>query len=488
MSVLDHPGRPLVEGSVLFKLRLGEAPRAIASAFDVRRGYAAGARRIGLSAVDRVLGRSADDLMITRVHTAARSAGRPGHGHLGFDETEHLLGVSRVFRVDTDRHTDQDRLLDDLRSIHEVEYAGPNALAGTPFAAAATAPETGWATRERVNGPLAVAYEPGDPSVTVAVLDTGISSAPHVGGEHVRRGFDSVQLAAGQLGPGMVLLGDNLGLDTEPLDEVGHGTACASIISGVGNGVPPGVAPGCSLLPVRVLGSVQVGRSHRRVGIGSVHDIDVGFKRAVDLGAKVLNLSFGTPIDELDALDPVPHEDVVAYALARGCVLIAASGNSGREQRYSPAALDGVIAVGATDHQEQPASFSTRGDHVDLCAPGERVLAAGLDAPALVTGTSFAAPFVTAAASLLVSRAARRAEPLDAHGVRTVLKRAAKAWPAGVGSGHGVGHLDVLAALETLDADLDRGPPDDDRRPGIDSTRPTNDNRETTRTNARRIQ
>ena len=464
MSFIGHPHNPQVGGSILLKLRLGDAPQAIASGFDVRAGHAQGARRMGVRAVDRVLGRSVDDLRITRVHTAARSAGRPGRGHTGFDETEHALGLSRTFRIDTDRSTDPERLLDDLRSINEVESASPNYLSSTPFAVVAPAEQLD-ATRDRVNATEAAGYEPGDPSVTVAVLDTGISTAPSAGGRHLRRGFDSVQLAAGQLAPGLRLLGDNIGIDTDPLDEVGHGTACASIIAGQGNGVPPGVAAGCSLLPVRVLGSVQIGRSERRVGIGSIHDIDVGFKRAVDLGAKVLNLSFGTSIDDIGPLDPIPHEDVVAYALARGCVLVAASGNSGRRQRYAPAALDGVITVGATDHDDAPASFSTSGDHVDLCAPGERVLAAGLDRPVFVTGTSFAAPFVSAAASLLVSRAARRAEPLDAFRTRDVLLRSVRRWPAGQGVGHGAGHLDVLASLRTLDADLDRGPPGDRASP-----------------------
>jgi subtilisin family serine protease len=214
-----------------------------------------------------------------------------------------------------------------------------------------------------------------------------------------------------------------------------------------------------------VLGSAQVGHTDRRVGVGAVNDIDVGFKRAVDLGAKVLNLSFGSPLDELDPLDSPPHEDVVAYALAHGCILVAASGNSGRRERYSPAALDGVIAVGAADETLGPAPFSTSGDHVTLCAPGERVVAEGLRGPSFVTGTSFAAPFVTAAAALLVSRAARRAEPLDSSRVVRLLAESARPWSStGSTAGHGAGTLDVLAALRLLDADLDRssrGPPGD---------------------------
>ena len=59
---------------------------------------------------------------------------------------------------------------------------------------------------------------------------------------------------------------------------------------------------------------------------------------------------------------------MVRYALARGVALIAASGNSGREERYYPAAHEGVIAVGAIEDDATPASFSTRGAHVALFA------------------------------------------------------------------------------------------------------------------------
>jgi len=88
-------------------------------------------------------------------------------------------------------------------------------------------------------------------------------------------------------------------------------------------------------------------------------DIDHGVKIAVDLGAKIINMSFGTPETALDAHDPLPHSDVVRYGLTKGCIMIAASGNSGRIERYAPASLEHVIAVGAVDQYNRLASFST---------------------------------------------------------------------------------------------------------------------------------
>src|SRR4029077_12596426 len=103
--------------------------------------------------------------------------------------------------------------------------------------------------------------------------------------------------------------------------------------------------------------------------IGAVPDIDAGVKAAIDLGARVLNLSFGTPESAIEAGDPLPHTEVIQYGLARGCVFVAASGNTGETLKFYPAALPGVIAVGSVGASGEPSAFSTRGDHVALSAP-----------------------------------------------------------------------------------------------------------------------
>jgi subtilisin family serine protease len=322
-----------------------------------------------------------------------------------------------------------------------------------------------------------MAYEPGDPAVIVAIVDTGVhAGSPDLEGR-LRTGFDTVDLVSRDVASGVDLVGDNSGIDNDPEDLVGHGTSCAGIIGARGEGLPPGLAGLCGLLPVRVLGAARTPGRSEPVGLGSIPDIDAGVKRAVDLGAKVLNMSFGTPAAALDDGDPPVHADVVRYALTRGCVLVAASGNSGRPEDYLPAALDGVIAVGAVDGRGEPAAFSTSGPHVALCAPGERVVSLGLDGLARVTGTSFAAPFVAAAAALLVSRAGQRAQSLDGADVRRLLVESAAPWSAAArGAGHGAGVLDVLAALQALERELDRrtepeGLPEQPPTPAI-ATRP----------------
>ena len=200
--------------------------------------------------------------------------------------------------------------------------------------------------------------------------------------------FDTVQLGKSDLALGLQLLGDSARVDTNPTDRfVGHGMGCAGIIGALGQSMPPGLAGDTQILPLRALGAARFPGKTQPVGIGATTDLDMAMKMAVDLGAKVINMSFGTDDSALDPGAPKPHADVVAYALERGCVLVAASGNNGNEPRYWPAAYPGVIAVGAFSADARPSTFSTRGDHVALCAPGERILTLSLDGYQYATGT-----------------------------------------------------------------------------------------------------
>jgi subtilisin family serine protease len=463
------------------KLALGEAPPSVPAYGDVRTGALPPAERIDGGPVDRALRRFAGSFRATRLHTAAAAHGRTGRRHVGYSALEQALGLSRTLKVELSDLAAVGDVVHALRNVGVVESATPHYLCSVPFALSAARPLTdddeAWAPRLWIRALEAMAYEPGDPAVIVAIVDTGVhAGSPDLEGR-LRTGFDTVDLVSRDVASGVDLVGDNSGIDNDPEDLVGHGTSCAGIIGARGEGLPPGLAGLCGLLPVRVLGAARTPGRSEPVGLGSIPDIDAGVKRAVDLGAKVLNMSFGTPAAALDDGDPPVHADVVRYALTRGCVLVAASGNSGRPEDYLPAALDGVIAVGAVDGRGEPAAFSTSGPHVALCAPGERVVSLGLDGLARVTGTSFAAPFVAAAAALLVSRAGQRAQSLDGADVRRLLVESAAPWSAAArGAGHGAGVLDVLAALQALERELDRrtepeGLPEQPPTPAI-ATRP----------------
>jgi subtilisin family serine protease len=100
-------------------------------------------------------------------------------------------------------------------------------------------------------------------------------------------------------------------------------------------------------------------------------------------------------------------------------------------------------------------SFCTGGDHVALCAPGERVRTAALDGYQHATGTSFAAPFVSGTAGLLIARARERSASLDPATLKSILIASATPHRSGTAPGFGAGVLDAARALELLDQALD---------------------------------
>jgi subtilisin family serine protease len=446
-------------GALVVKLALGEAPPAIPATRDVRIGAAEASERFGVHRVDAILRHFSPDTRIARVHGAAETVGFPGAGATAFDDIEQLTGLARTFRVHLRHDVSVTDAVDALRGLAVVEDASPHYLCMLPFAAGESVAldlDAAWAPRELIGAAEAMAYARGDPAIVIAILDTGVASGHPELREHLRQGFDTVDIADDDVSTGIEFVGDRSGRDTDPDDGVGHGTACAGIIGALGERIPPGLAGDCTLLPMRVLGAARVPGKRQPIGVGALVDIDEGVKLCIDLGAKVLNMSFGTPASALGPLDPIPHADVVGYGAARGCIMVAASGNTGDAERMSPACLDGVIAVAAVDGDGAPAPFCTSGDHVALAAPGVRIASPSLDGYQLATGTSFAAPFVAATAGLMASRALARSHPLDGASVERLLRATAHPWPRGE-RGYGDGILDAAAALRALDREIDGG-------------------------------
>lgn len=449
-------------GSLLLKLKAGEAPTEAPSILDVNHRVLPPATKLDSGPIDRIVGALAGGLRAARLHPAAANAMTPGCRHCGYDETEELTGVARTFLLRVPMGAPIGQLCENLSQISTVESASPNYISVTPFNELAeianTSGDEAWAPRKLVHMSDALALERGDPAVLVGLIDSGIAGGHEELAGVFRAGYDTVRLTQNEVAQGVSLLGDHLRDDRDPTDHfVGHGMGCAGIIAGVGIKMPAGLGGAVRIIPMRALGAAQLPSKPEPIGLGAISDLDMAMKLVVDLGAKVINMSFGTADLALHPTSPRPHQDIVDYAMSRGCILVAASGNSGDETKYWPAAYPDVIAVGAVNSAGQTAAFSTRGEHVALCAPGERVLTTALNGYQFATGTSFAAPFVTATAALLVSRAARHALPLNGMTAKQILVQSAQPFAGGAHPvGYGSGILDAAAALRSLDSRINQ--------------------------------
>jgi type VII secretion-associated serine protease mycosin len=288
-------------------------------------------------------------------------------------------------------------------------YAAP--VCSAPPAAAESDAELPWAQRR--HGLERLAGLADGASVLVAVVDSGVDPT-------------HPQLA-GAVVAGLDLLDD--GGDGR-LDCVGHGTAVASIIAGrarAGTALR-GVAPGATVLPVRVSERIDDEADGRAAPLA---DVASAVRRAVDRGARVVNLSLTTDRD-----DPALR-DAVRYARSRDVVLVAAAGNrheAGNPRPY-PASYDGVVGVGGVQPDGVRVPTSQTGPHVDLAAPGADITAAARGGGhARYAGTSFAAAFVAGTAALV-----RQYHPaLTADQVTERLITTADALDPGSGTGAGV--------------------------------------------------
>lgn len=273
--------------------------------------------------------------------------------------------------------------------------------------------------------------------VTVAVVDSGVRDTHEDLAGQVLTGYDFI---AGKVGGSR--------------DGFGHGTHVAGIIAAAAdNGIGvSGLAPGAKILPVRVLDSD---------GFGDDATVAQGIIWATQHGADVINLSLGG--EDASAV----QAKAIQYALSKGVVVLAAAGNDaqyGNPTMY-PAAIPGVIAVGAADYRGRRASFSEHKPYVAVTAPGVDIASTYISDAcgglatfddscyAFASGTSMATPFASAAAALLLSRN----PALSPGAVGAYLTgTAVDAGATGRDDYYGFGNLDALAALTRVDAGTSR--------------------------------
>jgi len=226
-------------------------------------------------------------------------------------------------------------------------------------------------------------------------------------------------------------------------DDNGHGTSVAGLIAALNNNLGIiGIAYHAKIMPIKAMD---------KDGKGDDAVIADAIIWAADHGAKIINMSLGSS-SETKILD-----DALAYAAAKGCLLIGASGNiegSGAPIASAvnyPAADENVIAVSAVDSNDKIAGFALTGPEIRLTAPGVKIITdiwtKSDTGVGYMSGTSIAAPFVSGAAALLWSKYPSQ----TAAGIRQALVSSAyDLGSQGRDDNYGYGRVDVYRALKTL--------------------------------------
>jgi subtilisin family serine protease len=247
--------------------------------------------------------------------------------------------------------------------------------------------------------------------------------------------------------------------NNNPWDNDGHGTFTAGIVAAATNnneGIA-GINRGVKIMPLRALNFL---------GRGSSSHIVEALVYAADNGARIANVS----IEQLETHKSRALQWAVDYAHKKGVLVVVASGNQGKDTAaISPSGLERVITVAASDHQDKRMGFSNWGRYVRLSAPGEEILSLrarrtdflvmagskhyqpgraffGPEAKYYhATGSSFSAPFVTGAASLILAKNPK----LSADQVQRMLTMSADDIEApGWDQLTGYGRLNARRALE----------------------------------------
>jgi subtilisin len=269
--------------------------------------------------------------------------------------------------------------------------------------------------------------------VKVGIIDSGISTShtdlPTVGG------YDWVQD------------------DTDPDDVYGHGTHVGGTVCATVNNIGSvGVAPDCDLYALRVLNDA---------GSGSTGDILAAVNWAVANDLDIINLSLGRSTDMGSIA-----EATFQAAYDSGLLIVAAAGNSGNlrgkgQNTIYPANYSSVIAVAATDSNNDRASFSSTGNNVEISAPGAGVHSTWNDTDSYSnpqpvcdnndpdqcykdgSGTSMASPQVAGVAALIMA-----AGVTDNQQVRAILTNTAT--PLGDSKQFGAGLVNAQAAVDSI--------------------------------------
>jgi subtilisin family serine protease len=228
----------------------------------------------------------------------------------------------------------------------------------------------------------------GRPEVVVGLIDGAVlQSHPELAGSNIREISEGINGQCVQSSSAACV----------------HGTFVAGILCGKKTSPSPAICPNCTLLVRPIFAETTLG--NEQVPSASPTDLATAIIESIDTGARVLNMSVAIAQPSLQGEREL--QEALDYALQRGVIAVAASGNQGTLGSSAITRHPWVIPVVACDLKGKPINYSNLGSSIGrrgLSAPGDQITSLGTqDQTLTLSGTSFAVPFVTGAIALLWS-------------------------------------------------------------------------------------
>ncbi len=305
-----------------------------------------------------------------------------------------------IYRIKMPRNTNIPALLEQLRKRADVAAADANYVVNVDAPGMVSPPDV--RTRSILEG-----------ETRLAILDSGVDLS---------------------LLPGNTLAStyDALNPELAISDEAGHGTHMALIAAGMVT--PEGAGDSSEAVPLVAI------KAFDQNGYASYYGLINGLTHAINEGAEVVNMSWGSTTDS-EFL-----RTSVAYAQQKGVLLVAAAGNEPSGENIYPSAYPGVLAVAAANGDGTPWESSNYGDHVLIMAPGKASISENGQSRSYA-GTSIASVYAARAISLYL---ARNPEATQAEAVEKLLTSLSPI--SGEHIGYGNGLLDEAAIKRFLDS------------------------------------
>jgi serine protease len=309
--------------------------------------------------------------------------------------------LSMIFEIEYRDPYSVDQVINQLYSFNLVEYAEPLYIPKLLYT-----PNDPHHTDQYylglINAYSAWSVNKGDTNIVIGIVDTGVEMTHPDLIKNIKHNYADPIDGIDNDGDGYIdnFTGWDLGeADNDPTPTAGgqHGTwvsGCAAAVPDNNDG-GAGVGFNTKIMPIKI--------TNVNGYLTAAYD---GVIYAAEHGCRVINTSWGT-----EGAYSQYCQEIIDYVVSKGCVVVAAAGNSNNEGLFYPASYENVLSVAGTDQTDQKWIFngpngSNYNGYVDICAPAKAIYTTyqGGSFINIGGGTSFSSPQVAAAAALVMAQ------------------------------------------------------------------------------------